>query len=66
MMAVPTVANILLMLLPITLAIFIGFLTIGIQMPVVPLHLHEILGMGTLVIGQAQGAYFHVRCSSDR
>ncbi|PAT50201.1 hypothetical protein CJU41_00965 [Pseudomonas aeruginosa] len=47
-------------LLPITLAVFIGFLTIGMQMPVLPLHLHETLGMGTLVVGLVIGLQFVV------
>ncbi|ALM82386.1 arabinose transporter [Bordetella sp. N] len=45
-------------LLPITLAVFIGFLTIGMQLPVLPLHLHDTLGMGTLVVGLVVGAQF--------
>jgi len=45
-------------LLPLTLTVFIGFLTIGLQLPVLPLHLHDTLGMGTLVIGLVVGAQF--------
>lgn len=45
-------------LLPLVLTVFIGFLTIGMQLPVLPLHLHDTLGMGTLVIGLAVGAQF--------
>ncbi|MGP2888450.1 arabinose transporter [Serratia marcescens] len=59
-MASPPGANVFLTLLPITLAVFIGFLTIGMQMPVLPLHLHETLGMGTLVIGLVIGLQFVV------
>ena len=59
-MASPPGANVFLTLLPITLAVFIGFLTIGMQMPVLPLHLHETLGMGTLVIGSVIGLQFVV------
>ncbi len=51
-------ANVFLKLLPITLAVFIGFLTIGMQLPVLPLHLHETLGMGTLVVGLVIGSQF--------
>ena len=50
--------NVFLTLLPITLAVFIGFLTIGMQMPVLPLHLHDTLGMGTLVVGLIIGSQF--------
>jgi len=59
-MASPPDANVFLTLLPITLAVFIGFLTIGMQMPVLPLHLHDTLGMGTLVIGLVIGLQFIV------
>ncbi|WP_434573697.1 arabinose transporter [Pseudomonas sp. Z3-8] len=45
-------------LLPLTLTVFVGFLTIGMQLPVLPLHLHDTLGMGTLVIGLVVGAQF--------
>lgn len=51
-------ANVFVTLLPITLAVFIGFLTMGLQMPVLPLHLHETLGMGTLVVGLVIGSEF--------
>jgi len=51
-------ANPALKLLPLTLTVFIGFLTIGMQLPVLPLHLHDALGMDTLVIGLVVGAQF--------
>lgn len=51
-------ANPVLRLLPLTLTVFIAFLTIGLQLPVLPLHLHDTLGMGTLVIGLVVGAQF--------
>lgn len=60
LMASPLGANVFLKLLPLTLAVFIGFLTIGIQMPILPLYLHETLGMGTLVIGLVIGLQFVV------
>jgi MFS family permease len=43
-------------MLPITLAVFVGFLTIGL--PVLPLHLHYTLGMSPVVVGIAVGAQF--------
>lgn len=49
---------IVLKLLPLTITVFIGFLTIGLQMPVLPLHLHHTLGMGTWVVGLVVGAQF--------
>lgn len=51
-------ASVFMTLLPITLAVFIGFLTIGMQLPVLPLHLHETLDMGTLVVGSVIGSQF--------
>lgn len=50
--------QIVLKLLPLTVTVFIGFLTIGLQMPVLPLHLHNTLGMGTWVVGLVVGAQF--------
>ena len=57
-MPTPPAVNVFLKLLPITLAVFIGFLTIGMQLPVLPLHLHDTLGMGTLVVGLVIGSQF--------
>lgn len=54
----PPAVNVFLKLLPITLAVFIGFLTIGLPLPVLPLHLHDALGMGTLVVGLVIGTQF--------
>ncbi|MDN8054368.1 arabinose transporter [Comamonas thiooxydans] len=54
----PPVANVFLKLLPITLAVFISFLTIGLPLPVLPLHVSNTLGMGTLVVGVVIGAQF--------
>lgn len=45
-------------LLPLALAVFVGFLTIGLPLPVLPLHLHDSLGMGTLLVGVVIGAQF--------
>lgn len=50
--------NVFLKLAPITVAVFIAFLTIGMQLPVLPLHLHNTLGMGTTVVGLVIGAQF--------
>lgn len=47
-------------LLPITLIVFIGFVTIGMQMPVLPLHLTRTLGMGTFAVGAVIGLQFVV------
>lgn len=50
--------TVLLSMLPITLAVFVGFLIIGMQLPVLPLHLNQTLGMDTLVVGVVIGAQF--------
>lgn len=52
------VSPVVLKLLPITLAVFVGFLIIGMQLPVLPLYLHNTLGMDTLVVGVVIGAQF--------
>lgn len=53
-------SSVFLTLLSITLTVFLAFLTIGMQMPVLPLHLHETLGVSTLVIGVVIGLQFIV------
>lgn len=50
--------NVFLVLLPITFAVFISFFNMGMQLAVLPLHLHDRLGMGPLVIGIVVGAQF--------
>ena len=50
--------NVFITLLPVTLAGLIAFLTMGMQLPVLPLHLQQNLGMDTLAIGTVIGAQF--------
>ncbi|HKU94867.1 MAG TPA: arabinose transporter [Vineibacter sp.] len=50
--------NVFLRLLPITLAVFVGFLTIGLPLPVLPLHVHDTLGMSAVVVGIVVGCQF--------
>lgn len=45
-------------LLPGVLAIFIGFLIMGMQLPVLPVHLHDTLGASTLMVGVVIGSQF--------
>ncbi|HEY0386716.1 MAG TPA: MFS transporter, partial [Pyrinomonadaceae bacterium] len=54
-----TVANsVLTALLPIMAAVFVAFLVTGLAMPVLPLHVHGRLGLGTFVVGLVAGAQF--------
>ena len=45
-------------LLPIMGAVFVAFLITGIAMPVLPLHVHQGLGLGTFVVGLVAGSQF--------
>src|SRR4051794_39187737 len=45
-------------LLPIMLSVLVVFLVIGLALPVLPLHVHEGLGLGTFVVGLVTGAQF--------
>jgi MFS family permease len=45
-------------LLPIMAAVFVAYLVIGVAMPVLPLHVHRGLGLGTFVVGLVAGAQF--------
>src|SRR5580698_1793585 len=56
--ASPAVENTFLKMLPITLAVFVGFVTFGLALPVLPLHLHYTLDMSPLVVGIAIGSQF--------
>lgn len=45
-------------LAPIAFAIFVAYLVIGMALPVLPLHVHDRLGMGTFVVGLVAGSQF--------
>jgi MFS family permease len=45
-------------LLPIMSVVFIGFLIIGMALPVLPLHVHQGLGLSTFVVGLVTGSQF--------
>jgi MFS family permease len=45
-------------LLPIMGAVFVAFLVIGMGMPVLPLHVHQGLGLGTFLVGLLAGSQF--------
>jgi MFS family permease len=45
-------------LLPIMGVVLVAFLVIGIALPVLPLHVHQVLGLGTFVVGLVTGSQF--------
>ena len=45
-------------LLPIMGVVFMAFLIIGLAMPVLPLHVHQGLGLSTFVVGLVAGSQF--------
>jgi MFS family permease len=45
-------------LLTIMGVVFVAFLVIGVAMPVLPLHVHDGLGLGTFVVGLVAGSQF--------
>jgi MFS family permease len=45
-------------LLPIMTVVLVSFLVIGLALPVLPLHVHQGLGLGTIVVGFVAGSQF--------
>lgn len=45
-------------LLPIMAVVFVAYLVIGLALPVLPLHVHQDLGLGTFVVGLVAGSQF--------
>src|SRR5215471_21390009 len=45
-------------LLPIMGTVFVAFLVIGMAMPVLPLHVHQGLGLGASIVGLVAGSQF--------
>jgi hypothetical protein len=45
-------------LLPIMAAVFVAYLVIGVAIPVLPLHVHQGLGLGTIIVGLVAGCQF--------
>jgi MFS family permease len=45
-------------LLPIVTAVFVVYLVIGVALPVLPLHVHDRLGLGAFMVGLVAGAQF--------
>jgi MFS family permease len=46
------------LLLPIMAVVLVGFLIIGVALPVLPLHVHDGLGLSTFVVGLVTGVQF--------
>jgi MFS family permease len=45
-------------LLPIMVVVLVAFLVVALALPVLPLHVHQGLGLGAFVVGLAAGAQF--------
>src|SRR5947207_13675376 len=45
-------------LLPVMGAVFVAFIVIGLAIPVLPLHVHQGLGLGTFLVGLVVGSQF--------
>lgn len=45
-------------LLPYMATVFVGFLAMGMALPVVPRHVHDTLGQGTVVVGAVMGVQY--------
>jgi MFS family permease len=56
--------SVLVTLMPIMAAVLVGFVIIGIALPVLPLHVHEDLGFDTFVVGLVAGAQFAASLAS--
>jgi len=54
----PAASPVAVVLLPIMAAVSIGFLVIGLALPVLPLHVHQGLGLSTFFVGLVTGSQF--------
>jgi len=45
-------------LLPIVAVVFTAYLVVGLAMPVLPIHVHQGLGLGTFIVGLVAGSQF--------
>ncbi|WP_420270994.1 MFS transporter [Klebsiella quasipneumoniae] len=45
-------------LMPVMAAVLVGFIIIGVALPVLPLHVKNDLGFGTFIVGLVAGAQF--------
>src|SRR3982751_4675626 len=54
----PTRASSIMPALPVMAVVFLSFIVIGIALPVLPLHVHDVLGFGPLIVGVVAGGQF--------
>lgn len=54
-MTVLSLNHVLSLILPVTLCVFLGCLTVGIPLPVLPLYIHETLHFNTFIVGIVLG-----------
>ena len=54
----PAQVPVVLRLLPLVVAVFIGYLVVGLALPVLPLHLSRQLGLGPLAVGALVSSQF--------
>jgi MFS family permease len=43
---------------PVMAVVFLAFIVVGMALPVLPLHIHDVLGFGPAVVGLVTGAQF--------
>src|SRR3954469_23234358 len=53
-----TAPSVVAALLPIMAVVLVAFLIIGFALPMLPLHVHQGLGLGTFVVGLVMGSQF--------
>src|SRR5947199_10351012 len=53
-----TATSLIITLVPIMAAVFVAFLVIGLALPVLPLHVHQGLGLSAFVVGLVTGSQF--------
>jgi MFS family permease len=54
----PTTPSVTIALLPIMAVVLVAFLIIGMALPVLPLHVHQNLGLGAFAVGLVTGSQF--------
>jgi MFS family permease len=60
----PAPSSVVMALVPIMVVVLIGFLIIGLAMPVLPLYVNRGLGLGTVMVGLVAGSQFAASLAS--